>query len=116
MSIDLKADEWLQVATVGEVQANGTLLCRVGSHAVCLYSVAGAVYATDDTCTHGNASLADGFIEGDCISCPLHEGRFHIPTGRAVAAPCVKDIRTYAVKVKNDGVLLRPHDFDGHGR
>ena len=29
-------------------------------------------YALDDICTHGNASLADGWVEGAEVECPLH--------------------------------------------
>ena len=55
---------------------------------MCLYNLGGTIYATHDTCTHGQASLADGFIDGDEIECPLHQGLFQIATGKAVGAPC----------------------------
>jgi nitrite reductase/ring-hydroxylating ferredoxin subunit len=102
---------WQRIASVAEVQLDGTLARTVGSRAICLYDVDGEIFATDDVCTHGNASLAAGFIDGDCIECPLHQGRFHIPSGKAVSAPCVKDIGTYAVKVVDGEVLLDSTDL-----
>ena len=51
--------------------------------------------------------LADGFIEGEEIECPLHQGKFHIATGKAVGVPCIEDIRVYAVKVEDGAVLLK---------
>jgi len=52
---------------------DGTLQCLIGEHAICLYNVAGKIYATDDACTHGAASLADGFIVNDSeIECSYH--------------------------------------------
>ena len=66
---------------------------------VCLYSLAGRIYATHDTCTHEEASLADGFIEGDCIECPLHQALFHIPTGEVRSAPATRPLRVYPVKL-----------------
>ena len=74
---------------------------------VAVYNCAGVLYATHDTCTHGQASLADGFIEGEEIECPLHQGRFHIATGRAVGIPCIDDVRSYAVKIENGAVLIK---------
>lgn len=106
------SSEWLQVAMASDVPEDGTLLRRVGDVAVCLYKIRGVVYATANVCTHGEASLADGFIvDGDQIECPFHQGRFHIPTGKATHPPCVQDIETYAVTVRDDAVMLRSEDF-----
>ena len=98
--------KWIEVAKVAEVPEDGTFRTFLGDEPVCLYSVDGTIYATHDTCTHGQASLADGFIDGDKIECPLHQGLFQIATGKAVGAPCTVDIRVYPVKIENGAVLL----------
>ncbi|MGQ9815435.1 MAG: non-heme iron oxygenase ferredoxin subunit [Candidatus Roseilinea sp.] len=46
----------------------------------------GQLFASENKCTHGNAELADGFLQGSCIECPRHNGRFDIRTG-AVLRP-----------------------------
>ena len=94
------------MASASDVPEDGTLLVDFHGEPVCLYNVAGKIYATHDTCTHGQASLADGFVEGEEIECPLHQGRFRIATGKATAAPCIEDIRTYPVKIDDGAVLL----------
>lgn len=99
--------DWTKVAQLSDVPEGGTLLVSLGVEPVCLYNIAGRIFATHDTCTHGQASLADGFIDGGEIECPLHQGRFNIETGKAVAIPCTEDIRTYAVKIENGAVLLK---------
>jgi nitrite reductase/ring-hydroxylating ferredoxin subunit len=101
------SENWTRVASAADVPEDGTLLVNLGGEPVCLYNLGGKIYATHDTCTHGQASLADGFVEGGAIECPLHQGRFDIATGKAVAAPCVEDIRTYPVKIDNGTVLLK---------
>jgi nitrite reductase/ring-hydroxylating ferredoxin subunit len=50
--------------------------------------------------------LSEGFVEGDIVECPLHGGRFEIKTGKAVAAPCTVDLRTYVVRREDDSVLV----------
>jgi nitrite reductase/ring-hydroxylating ferredoxin subunit len=102
--------EWVEVAKVEEVPEDGTFRTFLGAEPLCLYSTGGRIYATHDTCTHGQASLADGFIDGDRIECPLHQGMFEIATGRAVGAPVTVDIRVYPVKVENGAVLVREPD------
>ena len=78
---------------------------RPGQPAIAVYNIEGTFYATDDCCTHGLASLAEGELDGDVVECSLHFGGFHVPTGKAVLPPCSIDIRTYPVEVKGDDVF-----------
>ena len=82
--------DWRKVATLDDLPEGGTLSVDVDGTTICLYNLAGRVYATQDSCTHEEASLAEGFIDGDCIECPLHQAVFHIPTG-AVRGHCSSD-------------------------
>ena len=96
------------LAVQGNFRDHVAVLRNLGAEPVCLYNLGGRIFATHDTCTHGQASLADGFIEGEEIECPLHQGRFHIPSGKATAVPCTEDIRCYAVKVENGVLFIGP--------
>jgi naphthalene 1,2-dioxygenase system ferredoxin subunit len=96
----------VRVADVAAIEEDGTLRVHHGGEPVCLYNVSGTIYATHDLCTHGQASLADGFVDGEEIECPLHQGRFEIATGKAVRAPCTVDVRTYRVKIESGAVFL----------
>lgn len=84
--------------------------CELQGQAVALFHVDGCVYATQDTCTHGNASLVDGYLIGDEVECPLHQGMFNVRTGQATAAPCVEPLRTFRVEVRDGVVFLQPPD------
>jgi nitrite reductase/ring-hydroxylating ferredoxin subunit len=100
--------DWQEVARADEVPEGGTLLVDYGAEPVCLYNLAGEIRATHDTCTHGQASLADGFIVDDqVIECPLHQGTFDIRTGRAVGAPCKIDIKVFEVKLHEGKVYVK---------
>lgn len=63
-------------------------------------------FVTDDTCTHGQASLSEGFIEGDEIECPWHSGRFCVRDGRATAVPAVDPVRAYKTRVIDGKVCI----------
>lgn len=99
--------KWTKIADVSEVPEEGTFLVHHSGEPVCLYNLGGEIFATHDVCTHGQASLADGFVDGDEIECPLHQGKFDIRTGKATAAPCTVDVRSYPVKVENGAVYLQ---------
>ena len=64
----------------------------------------GELFAVDDTCTHQDASLAEGWVEGCAVECPLHESRFDLRTGQADAPPATRPVRTHRVLVV-DGVV-----------
>lgn len=66
-------------------------------HAVAVYKWNDDYFCTDDLCTHGEASLAEGYVENGEIFCPYHMGSFCISTGEPRAAPCSIPIRAYAV-------------------
>ena len=70
------------------------------------FDVGGTFYATDNECTHGAASLADGILEGDVIECTLHFGAFNVKTGEAMQPPCFVPLRTYKVAVKDGQVFV----------
>jgi 3-phenylpropionate/trans-cinnamate dioxygenase ferredoxin subunit len=42
----------------------------------------GEVHAIGDTCTHGDISLSDGFVEGETLECWAHGSAFSLRTGR----------------------------------
>jgi nitrite reductase/ring-hydroxylating ferredoxin subunit len=74
-------------------------------HKIALYRLDDLVYATDDTCSHGAASLSeDGSVEGDQVECSWHNGRFDIRTGAACAMPCDVALRTWPLQIV-DGVV-----------
>ena len=72
-----------------------------------VFHVEGEFFVTDDTCTHGKASLADeGDLNGHCITCTWHDGQFDIRTGEALAAPCTQPIKAYPVKIEDNAVWI----------
>lgn len=79
-----------------------------GGHGIAVYLLDGEVFATDDLCTHGEASLAEGEIEDGKIVCPFHLGSFDIRTGAACAAPCSIALKTYAVEIIDGAVHIAP--------
>jgi nitrite reductase/ring-hydroxylating ferredoxin subunit len=101
-------EKWIEAAISEDVPEQGTLQVNCGSDLICLYKIGGNVYATQDECSHGSASLSEGFIVEEClIECPLHQGSFDIKTGKAVSVPCKDDIRVYPVKIENGKVFVQ---------
>jgi nitrite reductase/ring-hydroxylating ferredoxin subunit len=73
-----------------------------------IFNLGGVFYVTQNTCTHGPGSLGEGFVEGDEIECDFHQGRFHIPSGRATAAPCTEALMVWEVTIADGEVRIDP--------
>ncbi len=73
---------------------------------IALYRIEGRFYATHGLCTHENVKLADGFVEGSRIECPLHGACFNIKTGKAVSPPAEIDLKTYPVKFDGNTIYV----------
>jgi nitrite reductase/ring-hydroxylating ferredoxin subunit len=92
---------------IGDVSDTGVLRVVVtGYPPLAVYCLDGEFYATDDRCSHGDASLSRGFIDGQTIVCPLHFGSFDIRTGQPVDAPCSREIAVYAIIRQGEDLLL----------
>ena len=94
------------VAQTSDIEEDEAMQVRIGDLVLAIYNVGGKFFATDDTCTHAFASLADGYVEDGCIECPLHGGIFEISTGKAQDIPVSVDIKTYPVRVEGTDIYV----------
>ena len=51
----------------------------------------GKVYALCDRCSHMNAPLSMGTLNGKVVTCAMHGARFDVTTGKKVAEPMAAD-------------------------
>lgn len=98
--------EYHEVAKTDDLDEEEVMSVMVGDEEIALYNVEGEFYATHGICTHENIGLADGFVEGALVECPLHAACFEIKTGKAVNPPATVDLKTYPVKVEGDTVYV----------
>ena len=76
----------------------------IGDSQIAVYNVGGTFYATYNICTHGFASLTDGYLEDDEVECPLHGGRFNVTDGSPALEPAECPLKTFRVRVSGDDV------------
>ncbi|MEV5783407.1 bifunctional 3-phenylpropionate/cinnamic acid dioxygenase ferredoxin subunit [Streptomyces sp. NPDC048448] len=71
---------------------------------IAVFNADGELYAVDDTCTHQDASLSEGWLEGCLVECPLHAASFDLRTGQPTCLPARRPVRTHRVTV-DDGII-----------
>jgi len=80
---------------------------EAGDEPIAVFNVDGELLAIDDTCTHQDASLADGWVEDCTVECPLHAACFDLRTGMPSGLPAKMPVRTHEVVVVDGLVYVR---------
>ena len=81
------------------VEVDGTPVCLVRRGD-------GTVAAIHDTCSHQEASLAEGMLWGDEVECPLHGTAFDLATGAPTSLPATQPVPTFAVQIVDGAVVV----------
>jgi len=63
------------------------------------------VFVADEMCTHEDARLCDGNLNGTLVKCPLHGSRFDLTTGEVLDDPAHEPLTVYPTSV-NDGIVV----------
>ena len=66
------------------------------------------IHAIGDTCTHGEISLSEGFVEGETLECWAHGSQFSLRTGIPQNLPAYEPVPVYVVTIDGDDVLIDP--------
>ncbi len=71
---------------------------------------AGEIHAIGDTCTHGDISLSEGFVEDGTLECWAHGSKFELSTGRPLTLPAYEPVPVYVVTIRDGAIFIDPSD------
>ncbi len=97
---------WTSVADAEALPEGASRTVYFGGDQVALFNVGGQLYAVGNRCSHANGPLAEGAVEGTCVTCPWHGSRFDLASGRPQGGPAVKPVPTYRLKVEEGEIYL----------
>jgi len=93
------------VARTTEIPEGGMKPVSLDDKRLMVCHTLGQFYVIDNTCSHDDGTLTDGFLDGIAIECPRHGARFDVTNGKVLCLPAAVPIRSYPVKVEGDQVL-----------
>lgn len=96
---------WKKACTKDDLE-DGEGFQLEGDTPIALFVVDGEYFAIDDTCSHDESSLADGYVDGDQVECSWHFAKFCIRTGAVLSPPATRSVNSYGVKVDGDDILV----------
>ena len=100
------SENWISACQATEIDEEDLIRFDYDGKSYCIYHTPDGFYATDGICTHEAEHLEFGFVIDNVIECPLHQGRFDIPSGKALGAPVCIDLKTYPVKLVDGDVYI----------
>ncbi len=69
---------------------------------------AGDVHAIGDTCTHGDISLAEGFVEDNTLECWAHGSKFELATGKPLTLPAYEPVPVFTAVTIDGDIYIDP--------
>ncbi|MCS5733323.1 non-heme iron oxygenase ferredoxin subunit [Herbiconiux daphne] len=106
-----------KVCAVDDVPVNQAVRVVVGGVPIAVVKdSAGDIHAIGDTCTHGDISLAEGFVEdapsasgvGPTLECWAHGSKFSLETGKPLTLPAYEPVPVFEIQVIDGDIYIDP--------
>jgi naphthalene 1,2-dioxygenase system ferredoxin subunit len=95
---------WNDVAAADDLWDGAGLAVQAGGREIAVFRSGDEVFATEALCSHGNARLCDGFVEGQEVECPLHQARFDLRSGVPACGPATTPVKVYPARIEGGRV------------
>jgi naphthalene 1,2-dioxygenase system ferredoxin subunit len=97
---------WIDVAAEADLFEGAGIAVAPAGHDIALFKLEDGVYAINNQCSHGNAQLCEGFVEGHQVECPFHQALFDLRDGSVQCGPATEPVTSWPVKIENGRVYL----------
>ena len=96
---------YVKLATLEELPPGTSKEVEHDGRVYALFNVEGVISAIDGICPHQGGPLADGSVEGTCVTCPWHGWQFDVRTGQSTLNGKIKQAG-FEVKLEGGEVLV----------
>ena len=102
----MSGPQWVSTIDDGKVRDGACVPVYPKGIGVLLIRADGELFAIANKCAHMACPLEGGRLEGGVITCPCHDWRFDVRSGRFLDAPELR-IETFATRVEDGKVLVQ---------
>ncbi|HEY9424055.1 MAG TPA: non-heme iron oxygenase ferredoxin subunit [Microterricola sp.] len=96
-----------RICALDELETNQAVKVDIDGVSIALVKdAAGEVFAIGDTCTHGDISLSEGFVEDDTLECWAHGSQFSLRTGKPITLPAYEPVPVYKVDLVDGDIYI----------
>jgi len=98
---------WKEVAQAQDISEGKPFAVELSEdEQVLIFRNDGELSACGNSCTHLGAPLSDGTFSGSEVTCPFHNARFDVTSGRMIQPPALDDLPRYDIKEEDGRVFL----------
>jgi len=95
----------IKAGTTDDIAEGSAKIIKAGEKEIAVFNSKGEFYAVGNSCPHRGGPLGEGYLNGDIVSCPLHDWQFDIRTGKCQMSPMIC-VPTYKVEVRGEEVFV----------
>ena len=108
-SADRDGENWIKVAALDELAAEGRKLVKVGARQIALFHGEKGVFACNNRCPHEGYPLMEGKLSEGCIlTCNWHNWKFDLEGGETLVGG--DTLRRYPVRLEDGAVWIEVSD------
>ncbi|WP_456378630.1 nitrite reductase small subunit NirD [Thiolapillus sp.] len=99
--------DWKKIAPLEDIPRLGSRVVEVEDGSIAVFRTSDdQVFAVRDACPHKRGPLSQGIVAGHTVTCPLHNWKINLESGKALA-PDEGCTNTYAAKVEDGMVYIQ---------
>jgi nitrite reductase/ring-hydroxylating ferredoxin subunit len=98
--------DWVDIGAAVEFASRPLTHATVNNLKVAVTCVGGTFGALSGVCNHAGGPLADGRIDGEYVTCPWHNWKYHFKTGLGEPGFEIDAVPSYDVKVEGGRLLV----------
>src|ERR1051326_7624534 len=108
---------WIDLGAVEKFSRRPLSRAKIGTTKVVVSHVNGEFGVLSGVCNHAGGPLADGTLDGEYITCPWHNWKYHCRTGLGEPGFEADAVPRYDIKVENGRLFAseRPVTKRTHG-
>ncbi|MBL7004393.1 MAG: nitrite reductase small subunit NirD [Gammaproteobacteria bacterium] len=102
----MSTNKWTQVVSINDIPTLGSRVIKTEDVTIALFRTSiDEVFAIKDECPHKQGPLSQGIVHGSSVTCPLHNWKIDLASGKALGADegCTN---TYQTKIENGMVFI----------
>lgn len=96
----------IKLINIDAIENNDMVQVSIKNQNYLVAKVDDKLYVTDDMCTHEDAELSMGCLNGAKVKCPLHGSYFDLASGIALNEPAEEPIKIYKTTVKDNHLYI----------
>ena len=96
---------FVEVARAAEIPPGFAKAVVAGGREIAVFHVGDEFYAIDNACPHQGGPLAEGWLEGNIVTCPWHAWCFDLRSGTMTLGD-LAFVACFEVRVEQDGVYV----------